>query len=151
MQNRLLHHNGENLLPYDKLNGPRAFCPRPANTSCSTCPPLRLQREEAVFFAQARRARMAGVRRHWRLAKRLSPSLTEGDLNAWFVEISDESFVLSDPLSRILCLIDIRAGFYRQKNSLAQLRVDAAIWREIIQLNSDKVARKHLLNAAGKP
>lgn len=60
-------------------SGQRAFCPRPAQVLSSPSP--RQDRTEAILMAQTRRARMAGVRRHWVLAKRLSPSLTRDEIS----------------------------------------------------------------------
>jgi len=129
---------GEPLLPYDNQPGPRTFCPRSA-AQHSRSP--RLSQQETIELIHLRHARMAGVRRHWQLAKQLSPSLTNSDLAGWFAAYPGSttkagSLVPDCPVKRISWLVSLRRGFIRSRNSLARLRIDAAIWQEIIRRRS---------------
>lgn len=123
-------------MPYDNQTSQQAFSPRPAYTRGSKCPSPWLPTRTTGLEVHLRRARMAGVRRHWRLAKRLSPSIKASDLRGWFIDAFDDGHVPTSPLKRILWLIEVRARHRRSANTLASLRIDAAIWREIQRLKA---------------
>jgi len=127
---------GESHLPYENQFSQQAFSPRPAYARGSNCPSPRLPTRKTGIEVHLRRARMAGVRRHWRLAKRLSPSIKASDLRGWFISAFDDGHVPASPLKRILWLVEVRAGHRRSANPLASLRVDAAIWREVQRLKT---------------
>ena len=132
---------GEPLLPYDNQPGQRTFCPRSVPTQHSRSP--RLSPRETLELVHLRRARMAGVRRHWRLAKQLSPSLTNNDLAGWFAAYPGSAMkagniVPNCPVKRISWLVSLRRAFTRSRNSLARLRIDAAIWQEIIRIRGKR-------------
>lgn len=121
-------------MPYDNQLGLRAFCPRPVSKCSSPSPSPGPLQEVTKRPVHLHRARMAGVRRHWRLAKRLSPSLTEVDLKGWFISAPFGGKLPHCPLCRLKWLIKIRARLIRNKNALAHLRIDAAIWAETKRL-----------------
>jgi len=71
---------------------------------------------------------MAGVRRHWRLASQLSPSLGAEDYATWFTAYQDGK-VPACRLKQLCWLIALRAEFRRDHNHHAALRLSAAIWQ----------------------
>jgi hypothetical protein len=138
---RPLHPTGESLAD-EPYFGPRAFCPRPVLMRRSPSPSPRLRPQATNDRLHLRRARAAGVRRHWQLAKWLSPSLTADDLAGWFIAAFDEGGRVPDcAVKRILWLIEVRAGFISRHNRLAHLRVNAAIWREVQRIKAAKAAK----------
>jgi len=121
------NNKGESHLPYDNQQGPRAFCPRSANPLSHRSP--RRAPRETNMLVQLRRARMAGVCRHWRLAKRLSPSLTKKDMEGWFIAAPEHlrQPTTTPSLWQLHWLIKLRTEFKKSGNRAAHLRIDAAI------------------------
>jgi len=129
-------------LPFEYRTGSHAFCPRQNPKRGSLSP--RGSRSEASNPCAMRKAvsqaRMAGIRRHWRLAKALSPSLTEAEQKGWFMA-TDHFDDVHDPLQRIRHLIGIRKYFKQQQVGLMVLRIDAAIWQDIGRLKNERAAK----------
>lgn len=126
-----LHHQGESYLPYENRPGPRALSPEHTIAISNRSP--RLPTHATLGAAYLPRARMAGVRRHWRLAKQLSPSLRATDYDAWFIAYRDGHLPVCT-VTKLRWLIAMRAKFRRDNNSLAALRLSAAVWQLTVRI-----------------
>jgi len=83
---------------------------------------------------------MAGVRRHWRLAKWLSPSLKAHHYLAWFAA-HPGGMPADCLLAQLRWLIFMRKKFYLQHNSLAALEISAAIWKLVANIKNIPIDR----------
>ena len=90
-----------------------------------------------------RRARAAGVRHRWTIAKRLSPTIKDHHLRGWFQAAFDDTGLPEAPLKRILWLIEARAGMAPRRDSHLEIYLNAAIWREILRIKPSPAPKKY--------
>lgn len=94
---------------------------------------------EATLQHTGKLARALGRRHHWRLAATFAPGVTDTMLRSWFQTFFMEGERLPMcPKRRMLWLVEVRAGFRAQRNSLSVLLVSAALLREAGRLRHIK-------------
>lgn len=90
-------------------------------------------------------ARQLGCRHHWTVAKALAPSIETWELRGWFSPFMiAEKRLPACPHRRLLWLISARAAFRGKQNTVATLRVNAAIWSETQRLRRTRCGNPRL-------